>query len=50
MIRIVVEDAVRQVIARLKEDAPAGEFTVVISSEAGGTMIHEACGHGMRQT
>ena len=29
------------------EDAPAGEFTVVISSEAGGTMIHEACGHGL---
>ncbi len=48
MIRIVVEDAVRQVIAQIEgEDAPAGEFTVVISSEAGGTMIHEACGHGM---
>ncbi len=29
------------------EDAPAGELTVVISSEAGGTMIHEACGHGL---
>lgn len=29
------------------EDAPAGEYTVVISSEAGGTMIHEACGHGL---
>lgn len=48
MIKIVVEDAVRQVIAQIEgEDAPAGEFTVVISSEAGGTMIHEACGHGM---
>ncbi|MEW5807394.1 MAG: TldD/PmbA family protein [Acidobacteriota bacterium] len=27
--------------------APAGTFTVVISSKAGGTMIHEACGHGL---
>ncbi len=27
--------------------APAGKFTVVISSEAGGTMIHEAVGHGL---
>lgn len=27
--------------------APAGRMTVVMSSEAGGTMVHEACGHGM---
>jgi TldD protein len=27
--------------------APAGTFTVVLSSKAGGTMIHEACGHGL---
>lgn len=27
--------------------APAGAFTVVLSSSAGGTMIHEACGHGL---
>ncbi len=27
--------------------APAGKFTVVISSKAGGTMIHEAVGHGL---
>ncbi|MEE9219402.1 MAG: TldD/PmbA family protein [Acidobacteriota bacterium] len=27
--------------------APAGTFTVVLSSSAGGTMIHEACGHGL---
>lgn len=27
--------------------APAGRMAVVMSSEAGGTMVHEACGHGM---
>lgn len=27
--------------------APAGEMTVVVGSEAGGTMIHEAVGHGL---
>lgn len=29
------------------EPPPAGTFTVVLSSKAGGTMIHEACGHGL---
>jgi TldD protein len=27
--------------------APGGEMPVVMSTEAGGTMIHEACGHGL---
>ncbi len=27
--------------------APAGKFPVVMSGEAGGTMVHEACGHGL---
>jgi len=27
--------------------APAGTFTVLLSSQAGGTMIHEAVGHGL---
>lgn len=26
---------------------PAGTMTVLLSGEAGGTMIHEACGHGL---
>lgn len=27
--------------------APVGKMPVVMSSEAGGTMVHEACGHGL---
>ena len=27
--------------------APAGTMTVVLGAEAGGTMVHEACGHGL---
>lgn len=27
--------------------APAGKMPVVLAGEAGGTMIHEACGHGL---
>jgi TldD protein len=29
------------------EPAPAGKYTVVLSSEAGGTLIHESVGHGL---
>ena len=36
--------AVQQLVAR---PAPAGSFMVVLSSKAGGTMVHEACGHGL---
>ncbi len=36
--------AVRLISAR---QAPAGTMPVIISSEAGGTMIHEAVGHGL---
>jgi len=27
--------------------APTGRMTVVLAAEAGGTMVHEACGHGL---
>jgi len=40
--------AARQALLQLAaEPAPAGTFTVVLSSRAGGTMVHEACGHGL---
>ncbi len=44
----IARDAAR--IACLQLDAapaPAGPMTVVLGSRAGGTMIHEACGHGL---
>jgi TldD protein len=44
----VGEEAAR--LAALQLDAapaPAGTFPVVLASSAGGTMVHEACGHGL---
>ncbi len=44
----VGQEAARQAVQQLgARPAPAGPFTVVLSSRAGGTMIHEACGHGL---
>ncbi|HEY3399966.1 MAG TPA: dephospho-CoA kinase [Geothrix sp.] len=41
-------EAVRLAMQALDaQPAPAGTFPVVLSSSAGGTMIHEACGHGL---
>ena len=36
----------RAVTALEAKPAPAGKMTVVMAGEAGGTMVHEACGHG----
>ncbi len=47
-----VEDFVKTTVKRLSGlldaiEAPMGKRTVVLASEAGGTMIHEAIGHGL---
>jgi len=47
-----IEHFVKKVTNRLKglfaaKEAPMGIKTVVLSSDAGGTMIHEAIGHGL---
>jgi TldD protein len=43
-----VLEAVRLAFQALTaKPAPAGTFPVILSSSAGGTMIHEACGHGL---
>lgn len=44
----VAETAARRAIRNLEaREAPVGVMPAVLSSEAGGTMIHEAVGHGL---
>ncbi len=44
---VAAKAAERALLMLTAKPAPAGQFTVVLSSEAGGTMIHEAVGHGL---
>ena len=47
-VEATVKEAARLAVLALDaRPAPAGTFPVVLSSSAGGTMIHEACGHGL---
>ncbi|WP_227765962.1 TldD/PmbA family protein [Zhaonella formicivorans] len=39
--------AKRAVLMLQAKPAPAGKMPVVMAGEAGGTMVHEACGHGL---
>lgn len=44
----LAEKAARRAVNMLAAGpAPAGRMPVVMAGEAGGTMIHEACGHGL---
>jgi len=44
---IALKAAERSIMMLTARRAPGGRMPVVISSEAGGTMIHEAIGHGL---
>ena len=43
----VMAAAERALLQLTAKEAPSGTMPVVMSSEAGGTMVHEACGHGL---
>lgn len=43
-----VEAAAHRALRQLSaKEAPSGTMPVILSSESGGTMVHEACGHGL---
>jgi TldD protein len=47
-VRGAAEMAARRAVLNVgAQPAPAGTYTVVLSSEAGGTLIHESVGHGL---
>lgn len=44
----IAAKAAKRAVEMLKaRPAPAGRMPVVMAGEAGGTMVHEACGHGL---
>lgn len=44
----MAETAASRAVAMLEaQPAPTGKMPVVMAGEAGGTMVHEACGHGL---
>ncbi len=44
---VATKSAERAILGLKAKPSPAGKFPVIISSQAGGTMIHEAVGHGL---
>ena len=42
-----IESAQRAILMLSAKPCPSGKMPVVMASEAGGTMVHEACGHGL---
>lgn len=46
-VEMATVSARRALILLEARPAPAGRMPVVLAGEAGGTMIHEACGHGL---
>jgi TldD protein len=48
VVRAAAQTAARRAVLNVgAQAAPAGTYTVVLSSEAGGTLIHESVGHGL---
>lgn len=47
-VRELAEKAAKQAVTLVHaRPCPGGKMPVILSSEAGGTMVHEACGHGL---